>query len=518
MKFFSFILFSLFCVSSVAQKAPKVLKTTEGITWNGVSVNADGAYLIELKSSILRYDVDPGRNMVYIETHTGTERKPSKKGKLIAYDTATGEIRWMKPMNYRRDNFFLADSIPILYQNHNSTALHWQSGEAIWERQSQVMFSANKEKFAIGFKPNYDTHRRILALNVHTGQTEWEEKPDVEVQLEYATLLSDTAIVCVNQGLHYVNFLNGNNFFQEQKMSIVNRGYGFGEYVAVGFLNGLIGVFIVAAVHAIDSPPAVVGNLQRVYAYHKKHFYSVHLDEVRKYNLEGETVWSKRCLNYTGAPKLFMHGEDVYVFQNGIDEKYNGSTFYGLSGIIRVSTSNGEVLATQIFNDFKGDQIRDYIVKDSTIVVATDSKISEYSLNDFAELKVNDFGGRNQKLGFSKILNPPAYVESEGSYRNMSKENPDHFYTANTANQKIEFDADFEMINVVRKKHFFQPRLTLNPEIICLENESEVVFVNRDGTQIGDFAFTPEMQITGNKIADRLKNRILIYPLDAILE
>ncbi len=498
MKFFSFILFSLFCVSSFAQKVPKVVKTTDGITWNGVSVNADGAYLIELNSSILRYDVDPGRNMVYIETHTGTERKPSKKGRLLAYDMAANKGRWSKPIDYRRDNFLLADSIPILYQNHKSTAFHWKSGEVIWERQSQVMLSANKEKFAIGFKPDYNTHRKILAFNVHSGEIEWEDTIDEEVELEYADFLSDTALVSIDQGIQYVSLLSGKNFFQKQKMAVVNRDSGI-AFIGMGLLGGLLGVLMTAAIYSSTATAPAVGNLQTAYVYHDNHLYSVHKDELRKYDMEGNIVWSTECLNYTGSPKLFVNRGDVYIIQGGSEQRADGSTKFGFSGIIQVETSIGEVKIAKKLADQKDDQVRDYIVKDSTIVVATDSKIAEYSLNDFAELKVNDFGGRNQKLGFSKILNPPAYVESEGSYRNMSEENPNHFYTANTANQKIEFDADFEMINVVRKKHFFQPRLTLNPEITCLENEAEVVFVNRDGTQIVDFAFTPEMQITGNK-------------------
>ncbi|MFN2429793.1 MAG: hypothetical protein ABR574_07255 [Cryomorphaceae bacterium] len=503
--------------NGLAQKAPKIQKTTDGITWNGVSLNADGAYLIELNSGILRYDVDPGRNMVYIETHTGTERKPSKKGKLLAYDTEADKVRWVKPMNYRNDNFLLVDSIPILYQNKSSTAFHWLSGESIWERQSQVMFSANNDKIAISFKPYYSTHRRILGLDVNTGKSIWEENINEEVDLEWAHFISDTAMVCIEEGLQYVNLLNGKNFFQKQKMATVKRGSG-AVFLGAGILGGLFGAFIAAAIYSSSSTAPAVGNLQTAYVYHDNHLYSVHKDELRKYDMEGNIVWSTECLNYTGSPKLFVNRGDVYIIQGGSEQRADGSTKFGFSGIIQVGTSIGEVKFAKKLADQKDDQVRDYIVKDSTIVVATDSKISEYSLNDFAEMKVNDFGGRNQKLGFSKILNPPAYVESEGSYRNMSKENPNHFYTANTANQKIEFDADFEMINVVRKKYFFQPRLTLNPEITCLENEAEVVFITRDGTQIGDFAFTPEMQITGNKIADRLENRILIYPLDAILE
>ncbi|HKL03231.1 MAG TPA: hypothetical protein VJ911_06125, partial [Cryomorphaceae bacterium] len=87
MKFTLTILLCAFWIAASGQKTPKIEISSDSITWNGVGVNQEGAYMLETKAKILRYDVDPGRNMVYIETHTGTERKPSKKGKLLAYDT-----------------------------------------------------------------------------------------------------------------------------------------------------------------------------------------------------------------------------------------------------------------------------------------------------------------------------------------------------------------------------------------------------------------------------------------------
>lgn len=515
MKFFPILLLSVFWIAASGQKSPKIETTSEAITWNGVAVNQEGAYMLETKVKILRYDADPERNMVYVQTHTGTEQKPSRKGKLIAYDTDLNKIRWTLDMRYKQDNFLLIDSIPIHYHPYYSTAYDWRTGDEVWRKKGQIMLSAENEKLAIGFDGSYSMHSLVYAVSVSTGEEKWKSPVESELILESAKFFSDTAVACLSDGLIYMDLKTGNHFYQKQKMPLQNAG-PVASYAGAALFGGLLGLIIVSSIYKSSSTGLAVGNLQTGFVYFDEHFYSFHKNELRKYNMEGEIVWATECLDFTGSPKLFAHREDLFVVQEGIERRFDGSINYGFSGIMRVGTTMGQVKAVKQITSYKDDVVRDYIIKDSTIVVASDSKIIEYNLRDFEELTVNDFGGGRKKVGFTKILNPPAYVEAESKFRNATEENPNHFYTTNTADQKIEFDGDFEMVSVVRKRNFFQERRTFSSGLKCLENEYRVVFVDKDDQQVGDIYFTPNMQIEKDYILDRTENRILFLPVEAI--
>lgn len=515
MKFIPIVLLTVFWMTASSQKSPKIEVSSDTITWNGAAVNQEGAFALEINTVILRYDVDPERNMVYIQTYPGTNEYPSRKGKLIAFDTGSNKIRWSLDMRYTDDYFILADSIPILYHRSFSSAYNWKTGDEIWKHKGQIVFSALSESLAIGFDRSYDYHDNVYALNVHSGNQMWRTTVQTEIELESAQFYSDTALACLSEGLIYLNLKTGKHFFLKQKLHKPNAGR-IAVFAGAGVLGGIFGLIFAAAMYSNPSPKVAVGNLQTSFIFYEDHFYSFHKDELRKYNMVGEIIWAVNCLQYTGAPKFFVNKGDLFVVQDGIERRTDGSLGYGDSGIMRVGTAMGEVKAAKQFTSQKENRVRDYIIKDSTIVVATESKIGEYSLIDFKALKENDFGGRNTRLGFSKILNPPGYIESKGNFRNATKENPNHFYTTNTADQKIEFDGDFEMVSVVRKRNFFQERVTFPSGLKCLENEYKVVFVEEDNQQVGDIFFTPNMQIEKDYILDRTENQILFLPDDAI--
>ena len=482
----------------------------DDLDWREHDVDGD-AKILQFKQNIWFYEVDPGRNILYLVNHKGTDQKPHRKGILRAIDLNEGKELWDLPYNPKTHHFILIDSIPIVFSDYYSRAYDCNTGQEIYSCKGQFVGHTEGMDLGIVYYPKFKSHSHIFGVNYGTGEKIWAKMIPHEHEPGKVQLIGDTAWVAEVEGIDYTQVWTGEGWHHKVK---TRASGGNPSVIAMGVLfGGVFGGVIAAGLTSSTGNELRTGSSQRTWDIEEQAIYCTGTKSVYKLNQRGQVQWKAFFeKSLTGTNKLFRHNKDVYVVHNGMLIAADGYTKFGKSGIEQFGYKNGFGKAHRYFDE----TIRDYLVKDSTVMIALDTKIVELRLSDLSIYKEKVFAtAQGVKIGFKEIMNPPGFIKKDSLYLNTTIQNPNYFYASNKAGMKIEFDEDFEMTRVIRRDdYFFLYRSLPNTRIV--ENENGLIWLNLEGKKKIGLVFSHEMKYFSDFICDRVENKILIYSRNSL--
>lgn len=481
--------------------------------WNGKPVSSEQVKIFQTDKIVNGFDVDTVNQIAYLELREAKKGKIKETGGLVAYDLEKNEVRWAKRMDFRKERFLLHDTFPLLTTKTLTYALDRTTGEELWHSHVRIGFCAPGKAYCLG---KYASSRTALAgLDLHSGKKIWEYMGGEPENFEAAILAGDSGLVLISDGLHYINFETGRGFYHEARTEV---GYLHGmDYFVAGMLFGGLGMLIWSESYASKRNPLghrVGSELQSVLI-HNGLIYFSSLDEIMAVNFDGEVQWSRPLL-YSGyiMSKLFVVDDQLYVINYGNDV----AGLQSIDGYMFIETyesSTGELLARNLLNKAGNAYLTDFLIRDSTIVLAKNIGISELRLDNLEPVKENAFGDPRFSSGLDKIVNPPYYVMKGKTLDNRSVTEPGEFYIDNRAGMKICFTPEFEIQGIVRKPQFYTFYQTIGP-LTVIKNSTNALVVNASNDVLNDIEFSNNMEFIGGRFFDYQNDKFLTAPLSIL--
>lgn len=495
---------------SVAQKDHLLIKS-ECNSWRGNVIADDTeALCFSCKGVIQKVYIDSVHSILYALVRDSKRGKLRKTGNLVAYDFKQDRELWSAPFDFRGDQFFLADTLPVKSGKYYTECLDRNSGANVWRAESiQTELVTNR---GIGFGKN---NQFLVGLDLRTGKEIWRKHASF-VDMEILEIHGDTAAMFLSGGLNYVNLNTGEGFkikANTLEKSRVLAGGG-GAVVAGVLLGGIIGGVVAGvAVSFINTSPGSAtqrsdNSLTDMYMHEegmlftsKKAFLNV------DYN--GEIIWSVPVEKAIGPiRKVFVVDDAAYMLSKGMINTENGPS-YSDAVLYRMNLDGtGTILGVQL-NIGKREYVQDFIVKDTTIVVALNNKLVEIRLDNLGTIQEQSFGRANQNAGFGAILNPPAILFTDSIFEMAAEKHPNDFFVANKGGMKIRFSEELVPVEVIRQPNYFALNQKLSGQRMLVTNGTDVYLIDAAGKKLSDISFSPQMQYTGGLVFDYVDNRIL---------
>ena len=494
-----------------AQKGPMLVKS-ECNSWRGTEITPDvESMCISATRVVQGVYVDSTNSILYALLRDSKKGALIRTGYLVAYNLSDNRELWTSPFDFIRDQFFLVDTLPVISGKENSSCLDRQSGVELWRAQVEIGVIT---KYGVGLGKAYNV---IVGLDLRNGKELWRKSGRFDNVASFE-IHGDTAALFLKNGLNFVDLQTGGGFTVEAKtFEGTNGGVGVstGGAVAIGVLGALV-TGLVFGVAVIVVPAYGYGANQRAdnsltqISLHDEHAYFSSKDEFYKVSLKGEIVWKQPIEKAIGVSrKVFVANDAAYLISKGVVSTANGP-IYSDAVLYKMNVDGTGLIRGVQLNTGNREYVQDFLIKDSTIVIAMNNKLLEIRLDDLSTLREESFGDSNQNAGFGSILNPPAILFADSAFVMAAEKYPGDFFVENTGGMKIRFSEELTPVEAIREKNYFGIREKIGDKGMFITNGSDVYLVDSKGERLSDFSFSAGMKYVDGKVFDFDGERIVM--------
>lgn len=494
-----------------AQKSGMLVKS-ECDSWRDIELNSDVESMCILAKGVVQaVYADSTNTILYALIRESKKGKLIRSGHLVAYSLTENSELWTKPFDFTRDQFFLVDTLPVVSGKENSFCLDRQSGEELWRTQVEIGLIT---RYGVGLGKAYNV---IVGLDLRSGKELWRKSGRFDNVASFE-IHGDTAALFLRNGLNFVDLQTGDGFTVEAKtFEGTNGGVGVstGGAVAIGVLGALV-TGLVFGVAVIVVPAYGYGANQRAdnsltqISLHDEHAYFSSKDEFYKVNLKGEIVWKQPVEKAIGSSrKVFVANDAAYLISKGVVATANGP-IYSDAVLYKMNVDGTGLIRGVQLNTGNREYVQDFLIKDSTIVIAMNNKLLEIRLDDLSTVRKESFGDSNQNAGFGAILNPPAILFEDSVFVMAAEKYPDDFFVENSSGMKIRFSEELAPVEAIREQNYFAIREKLDGNGMFISNGSDVYLVDSNGNRLSEFSFSSGMKNADGKVFDFEENQIIV--------
>ena len=478
-------------------------------TWNDQVVKNSGSQVFTSSQIITGFELDSTNQVIYFKLRNDRSRRPP--GHLVAFDLQKKVVLWEIPFNPEKDKFFLVDTLPVTKIGGHSRAHNRMDGQVLWIINLEIEAILPNKMLGLGMYAH--PSRNIVGIDLITSKVKWEYQAHDMSTLETISFYGDTSMIITAKGIHHVNLDSGKGFSHIATTEFVNSS---GMAFAAGMLGGLIGALIFVSIDQATAPASykMVGNEQKPYNLYNGIINYTSTKSVLAFDAEGNVIWERPVpKGLVGLSKMFIVNDALYVINNGVLHTPEIS-YYGDIWLSKWEMETGEVLRSKMIGNQKEEFIKDYIIRDSTILLALNNGMAEYTLKDFTLVKENIFGSATKVSGLKDIIASEAFLKIDGKLEGQNNAAPGYIFIENSNGMKIGISPELEMKSVVKKSDFYTVKNNSGLYLL-LENGSETLLTDTAGTPMSTISFTSHAQIMNDLLIDFHENSMLLFPLFA---
>lgn len=481
----------------------------EAEQWNGDLLRSLPAKVLSTGKYIAGFEVDTMNNILYLKLQDEKKGKLESSGELLAYDMDNDQILWQKLFDHKKNYFLLAGEIPLLVDENKTYRIDSKTGEQVWESDVAIALSLAGKDLGLGENSKYMNY--LTAVDLKSGKTKWQNIDQPVPGLASAMLSADSALAISSGGIHYIDLENGQGFSDKAKTEYVDYSYSNLGGVVGGIAGAALFSILSHAAHAPTIKKA--GNLNSNIAIDNGLIYFASLKDITAYNELGEIVWTHSLArSLKGLCKVFVTDDAVFMLNYG-RERLNDTYIFGDVHFSKWHKKTGEKLAENILGQVKREYVNDFLLRDTSIVIALSNRMAEYSLHDLKLMQEKSFGSANVSSGLRNIVNPPAYVRTDSIIENRSQLYPDRIYIENSSGMKIEFSEELEIMSIVRADNFFTIKQTSGSHHL-LDNGKYLILTDKEGRIVSQIPFSRNSRFLNDKLIDQEGRQILIMELE----
>ena len=477
----------------------------ENRNWHGSEL-PENALRIESDRKIFHVDIDSINRIAYIQTREYKKGQWTKRGSLTAFDLKGRAAKWQEFLNYNNSSFALADGVPVISDPGGSRGLDRTTGKGIWYSNREVLVGVPGTGTAITARFNH-----ISKISLTTGKEIWVLDAVSAPSQSGFTLFGDSIMIIPGAGVTFINLRSGENWSVKGKA----KAHGIttpavGAMVNAGVLGGMIGITVVTALTTRYSGIPRTGSTSQHLLMKDSCIYFTDLKKVAKYDLTGDAIWEFPTPGSRDVPKIIFLDGVLYVIHYGVlhtpDKMYHGYIY-----ILKIDeTRDPARMEMKVFGEVKRQYLNDFLMRDSTVVLAMSDRLTTVSLSDLTVVNEKILGDASNQIGISNIVNPPFYSFEDSTLVSLSESCPRCVYILNTAGSYIKFSEDLEMESIVRPDDLYVVKQILPNELAALQSAAETVWVDENGKVRTPISLGPNGEFKRGYIVDIRENQLVV--------
>lgn len=461
---------------------------------------------LQSNAPIFEVEIDSADQIAYIQTRRLKKGQWDKRGWLTAYGLDSRAIKWQVPMNYSANHFVLADGIPVVASWNNSRAFDPHSGEIKWWLDRKMLAGLTGTGTALASRSE-----NLHKIDLPTGKIIWTTHMRTR-DTEGFVIYGDSVLISNADGLVYID-LNKGESWRVKGRTEASSSVGAMTGVVAGILvGGMVGGFVVGALTSRGSNTAGTGSTSHNFVFHEGHVYYGDYGKVGKYDRHGEMIWEFPIPLSVDLPKLLYRDSTLYVVRYGIHSTPE-QVLYGDIHVSKIDESESTPhMEVRSFTENKRQFLNDFVIQDTTMVLAMSDRLMRISLSDFATVKENTFGDANSRMGMKYIANPPFFLQRDSStWFSASEVCPGCVYIRNSSGMYIMFNTDLEIEAVVRPTDMYVLSQNLPGGLTAVRSDSETVWLDDDGHRKNAVHLGPRSIVRNGYTLDRQDREVWIY-------
>ncbi len=288
---------------------------------------SDGAPVPALRyrpgGRIVRFHVDSvGQTLTLFARATDKkERYYKPTGRVLQYDLATGDTLWTRSMNFVTEDYDQEGSTMLFWDGKTTTQLDARTRRRGWTAKTPIATLTAGGRVALSYAAAAGKEKdRLRGLDAATGEERWSRDVPREYGWDTFRELSDSALVVVAGGLHYVNPLTGAGWSTVSQTGERNAGATAGKALLAVVTGVVAGVSMVPT--DVDRTYGFVSNVVAGGG----GFTYASADTLHSYDLDGTRRWATRLPAEQPSATIVMTIGDAYVLVSTGCARKNGAS------------------------------------------------------------------------------------------------------------------------------------------------------------------------------------------------
>lgn len=443
--------------------------------------------------TIVGFDTDSLRSDLYVQLRnykeSGDSVKADKWGELIAYDLERERVKWNKRINFKKDDIRIWDN--NIFQNNRlrSQRLNQNTGEVLWETPGYMMYVNSAGGYGVSIDTEYKLVQEQLfaifsGIEMSSGTVKWKRNISPAMPsrtLNYIDTVADSAFLIDAQGLHCINYENGEGWDN----TMVKFNYSMFASEQDSYLSNFLTSNVVT-----DSTNAYLAS--------SKELVSLSLRN-------GDCYWKTPLPADKWAYTLFVENNMLYLF--GKDFKNTMSPSPVLFGAY--NTLSGE---EQFRSTLKCDSVVDYFPCNDTLYILSTDEITSYKMSNglyIAEKTINLSNGDELQRFFEENM---VYFETNDTHKYPRMPDSSQLYVMTKSQEIIILNHSLQVVNKVRKGNWYVYSGSYN-QYKFYSNTEDTIVLDGDNALVATLNLASRARIIKGELLEWRNNRMVSLKL-----
>lgn len=393
------------------------------------------------------------------------------KSSVFGYDLNARGISWNFSVSILDEVIHLKND-QIIHNKSNETLFHnvKTGNPSTFIRDRGYAFDHPQSNHAIFYDSKYGY--KDGSAYIHSLDTYLPIGRKVTVPVKYGIRevvnLGDSAIIVSSEGLHYVNFENGDTWS-------IHKSSGYKDAGST-ILKGLAGIALGLAtgVYVIPIAADVVYGVSSNVILEDGHIFYCSRNSLIKADLQGNIIWELENVGL-GRSTLISYHDRLVLIDQGFAFKNNSTIKVSVPQVLAMDKADGRNMT---FANLKHGHIYDVEVSDEKVFLLQKNTIAVFDLHENSLLDYLHFP-QNMISDDSWTFESNTYFEwNEGVMRPLS-DAYDLSFVIQSAEKDDVFVCDEKMqILSLKKKHNLYAYITDLEDLKVFQSDGHVIFAN----------------------------------------
>lgn len=458
----------------------------------------------------------------YIDTISNTItlqlRGVSKNGKwlngsgnFLLFDLQSDRIKWDKKINYNETSILQSNDIIIETSTLGSNYLNPDNGLVQSRTKIPVNFISSNNKIGIGYETtNFDGYQNnLVGVELTSGSPLWKREISHEYGWNEETMLNDSVLLLVSDGLHSINLKTGFGWDFKAKT-------GGKDYTATVVTNVLgVAIAVLTGVLVYSAEPDIITNLTSNVVSDSSGIYYASRENISRFDMNGKLIWvDKLEKNKVSNSTLIIRDSMLYMINRGNGLMNNNLTYIGKSFFSGYNKLTGNQIFYSQFDGVK-NLIKDFKVIEDTIFFALNDRVLKYSMITGDELASQPFGIK--EIGeFTSFADKNLYLMTDSVFENLTGNS--EFYFLKTKNDKLlVLNKQLEISRLIDLNEIYTCYLTIG-NLRFLAKGDETYILDKENNIVATINASQYAKLIGTKLIDIHESSVIEIELGGVLK
>lgn len=434
--------------------------------------------------SVYKISLSSTRSLMMVELRRINRytKLPANSGRIVIYDLRNRQPIWDKKINYMTRRVYACDSLLVFSSGTKTEAFDMMTGRKVWRIPNAIYEVFPEKNLAIGkyySSGAASNSNMIVGISLSTGKVIWGRGSGAIEEISDLYLQNDTTIMMVNKGLHTFNIMDGAGW--DYKVVTSKSDY---TSTAVSVAGLLLGAF--TGVYVYSTGPSHVSDIISNVCHDHNTYFFAGRDKLASIEENGELKWEVQLpKKYVSSSNLFVNDKNLFMLNRGYARYGANRKSIGMPFLASYERMTGR--QRFLIEMDKEDVILGSEIHNDTIALASDKKITLYSMEEGVKINANNSLGLEADETVIGFLSPHFGIQMNDSlWNNVVDIHPENYYVETSRKRILELSPALEVLNAFKSDDLFQQYFD-TPLLRYMSKQENTIVIENSGKKVAEF-------------------------------